>query len=76
MDGGKARLAIDEQIVRPWRVHSARDVSPTLSAALFELEAAGNLRLEARSDAPTRILTGRAGRELRPLTHLIRMRVS
>lgn len=76
VDGGKARLANDEQTVRPWRVHSARDVSPTLSAAILELEAAGKLRLEARSDAPTRILTGRAGRELRPLTHLLRRRVS
>jgi hypothetical protein len=75
VDGGKARLAIDEQIARPWRVLSARDVSPTLSAALLELEAAGTLRLESRSDAPTRILTGRPGREPRPLTHLIRMRV-
>jgi len=73
IDGGRYRAMVEEQTPRPWRTHRANEVSPSLSAALLTLEAQGILRLEMRSDAPTRLLLGRAGRELRVISHVVRL---
>jgi len=73
IDGGRYRAAVEAQISRPWRTHRSNEVSPSLSAALLTLEASRVLRLEMRSDAPTRVLLGRAGRELRSITHCVRL---
>jgi hypothetical protein len=73
IDGGRYRLEVEAQIARSWRNQRSNEVSPSLSAALLTLEAAGILRLETRSDAQTRILLGRAGREIRPISHAIRL---
>jgi hypothetical protein len=73
IDGGRYRIEVEAQIARPWRNQLSNEVSPSLSAALLTLEAAGKVRLETRSDAPTRILLGRAGREIRPISHAIRL---
>jgi hypothetical protein len=72
VDGGSYRQAVEAQIKRPWRIQPANETSLSLSAALLSLEAQGILRLEMRSDAPSRMLLGRGGRELRPVSHFIR----
>jgi hypothetical protein len=70
VDGGTSRLLMSGQTARPWRVELDSEVSPTLSAALMTLEASGVLRLRERSDAPQRMLLGRAGRPLHQVSHL------
>lgn len=70
VDGGLYRGHVDGTVGNPPRQAGESGVSMTLSAALLHLEAAGTLRLEVRSDAPTRTLLGRRGRELRPVSHL------
>jgi hypothetical protein len=76
IDGGRYRVSVESQTVRRWRESVATEVSPTLSAALLMLEANGDLRIELRSDAAQRMLLGRAGRELRPITHVVRSETS
>jgi hypothetical protein len=76
VDGGQYRMIVGAQTARPWRNQLATEVSPSLSAALLALEAAGTLRLEMRSDAPTRMLLGRGGAEVHGITHIIRTRVA
>ena len=74
VDGGQYRVIVEGQIANPWRNQLPSEVSPSLSAALEALEAAGTLRLEMHSDAPTRMLLGRAGAEAHRITHIIRTR--
>lgn len=76
VDGGRYRTAAESQITRPWHPSGHNQVSPCLSAALLSLEARGDLRIEARSDAPQRVLLGREGRELRPISHVSHVRAS
>jgi hypothetical protein len=73
IDGGRYRAVVEAQTARPWRTHRSNEVSPSLSAALLTLEASRVLRLEMRSDAPTQLLLGRAGRELRAISHIVRL---
>ena len=75
IDGGRYRVAVESQVSRRWRDQLATEISPSLSAALLTLEANGDVRIEERSDAPQRMLLGRAGRELRPISHLVRSRI-
>lgn len=72
VDGGRYRVSVESQIARRWRDQLATEVSSSLSAALLTLEANDELRLEPRSDAQQRMLLGRDGRELRPVSHLVR----
>ena len=72
VDDGRYRVSIESQIAHRWRDQLATEVSPSLSAALFTLEANDELRLETRSDALQRMLLGRGGRELRPVSHFVR----
>jgi hypothetical protein len=72
VDGGNYRKAVEAQMSRPWRKEIPAEVSPSLSAALLTLEAEGTLRLETRSDAPSRMLLGAAGRELRLISHVVK----
>jgi hypothetical protein len=76
VDGGQYRMIVEAQTAKPWRKQLPSEVSPALSAALEALEAAGTLRLEMRSDAPTRMLLGRAGAEAHRITHIIRTRAA
>ena len=76
VDGGNYRKAVEAQITRPWRRESLNEVSPSLSVALLTLEAEGTLRLETRSDAPSRMLVGAGGRELRSISHVVRVGVA
>jgi hypothetical protein len=76
IDGGRYRVSVESQIARRWRESAATEISPSLSAALLMLEANGELRIEARSDAPQRMLLGRSGRDLRPVSHLVRSETS
>lgn len=76
IDNGKYRKHVDAQVRKPWRRQLANEISPSLSAALLALEIEGAVRLELRSDAPTRVLTGRGGREVRVLSHVLRQEVS
>jgi hypothetical protein len=69
LDGGRYRLAVQSQIAYPWHTPRPNQVSPCLSAALLSLEASGVIRMEARSDAPQRVLLGRSARELRTVSH-------
>jgi len=75
VDTGRYHVAVMSQTARPWRPARANHISPCLSAALLTLEARGDLRLEARSDAPQRILVGRGGSEVRPVSHVLRLGV-
>ncbi len=72
VDGGRYRVAVESQVARRWRDQLATEISPSLSVALLTLEASDELRIEARSDAPQRMLLGKAGRELRPVSHVVR----
>src|SRR5882672_4140 len=72
VDGGRYRVAVESQIARQWRDSRATEISPSLSAALLRLEASGELRIEARSDAPQRMLLGRGGSPLRAVSHVMR----
>ena len=72
VDGGQYRMIVEAQTGRPWRSQRPSEVSPSLSAALQALEAAGTLRLEMRSDAPTRTMLGRGGAEAHGITHIVR----
>lgn len=76
VDGGRYYVAARSQTARPWRSERTNHISPCLSAAVMTLEARGELRLEARSDAPQRILLGRGGSEVRPVSHVVRLGVS
>jgi hypothetical protein len=76
VDGGQYRMIVEAQTAKPWRKQLPLEASPALSAALEALEAAGTLRLEMRSDAPTRMLLGRAGAEAHRITHIIRTRAA
>lgn len=73
LDGGTYRRMVDDQIARPWRRGIENQLSASLSLGLLTLEAREEIRLEARSDAPQKILLGRGGRELRPMSHLVRL---
>ena len=55
------------------RVKRENHVAQSLSLALLQLDAAEEIRLDARADAPYRQLVGRGGRELRRVSHLIRV---
>lgn len=72
VDGGAYREIVDATIARPWRTCSANELSVSLSLALQQLEASGDLILESRSDAPQRRLLGAGGREVRIFSHIIR----
>jgi hypothetical protein len=69
-DGGSYRTAVDTATPRPWRDGGEREFSLTLSLSLLTLEVEGILRLEYLSDGLSCRLLGRAGREIRPVTHL------
>ncbi len=73
VDGGRYRLTVEKQVERPWRKARAHEISSSLSLALLHLEAAGDIRLEARSDAPQKVLLGRDNRELRRVSHVVRL---
>lgn len=73
IDAGRYRIAVESQVARPWLPLRPNHVSPCLSVALLNLEARGSIRIEARSDAPQRLLLGRGGRELRPISHVSRV---
>lgn len=75
VDKGRYFELVQSQIGRPWTRVKEHEVSPALSVALLTLEARGDLRLEVRSDAAQRILLGRGGRELRPVSHVVRLGV-
>lgn len=76
IDGGQYRVVVEDQTARPWRTQLPSEISPSLSAALQALEAAGTLRLEMRSDAPMRMLLARAGAEVHGITHVMRTRAA
>jgi hypothetical protein len=76
VDGGPYFELVQGQIGQPWTRLKEHEVSPSLSLGLLTLEARGDLRLEVRSDAPQRILLGRGGRELRRVSHVVRLGVS
>ncbi|WP_437763394.1 protein DpdG [Sorangium sp. So ce281] len=73
VDGGRYRVALEARIEHPWRAFAAHELSPSLTAALLNCDAAGVIRLETRSDAPTRVLLGRRGTELNRFSHVVRM---
>jgi hypothetical protein len=71
LDGGIYRMAVERQILRPWRTPQPHEVSPSLSLAMLTLEAEGFFHMELRSDAPSSVLTGRGGRKLRTVSHIV-----
>lgn len=73
LDGGRYRVAVDSGTARAWRTFRQNEISPCLSATLLTLEARGDIRLEERSDAPQKTLLGRGGRDLRRVTHVVRV---
>jgi hypothetical protein len=71
LDGGTYRRVVEGQIARSWRTVMAHELSPALSLALLTLEAEGLFQMEMRSDAPSLVLLGRGGREIRPISHIV-----
>jgi hypothetical protein len=71
LDGGTYRTAVERQIPRPWRTPRPHEISPSLSLAMLTLEAEGCFHMELRSDASSSVLTGRGGRELRTVSHIV-----
>jgi len=76
VDGGQYWRAVERQVERPWRRIQEHEVSPCLSLALLHLESGRDIRLETRSDAPQKVLLGRGGRELRLVSHVVRLGAS
>ncbi|MCY1045630.1 protein DpdG [Corallococcus sp. bb12-1] len=70
IDGGVYNVAMLELLGSPWRRLTPGEVSPCLSLALGQLQAAGTLRLLDLSDAPQRTLLGQEGRPIRTFTHV------
>lgn len=70
VDGGRYRLLVERSLSGPFRLPLPTQISCSLSAALLQLEAGGVLRMESRSDASSRVLTGRNGTELRTFSHV------
>jgi hypothetical protein len=71
LDGGTYRQVVEGQIARSWRTVTAQALSPSLSLALLTLEAEGLFQMEMRSDAPSYVLVGRSGREIRTVSHMV-----
>lgn len=73
LDGGSYRRAIEKTLsgIPALRIN---EISISLSLALLHLESAGEIGLAARADAPRRLLLGRRRRELRPVSHVVRLR--
>lgn len=72
LDEGRFRLRIEGTVKVPSYSTGEHGISISLSAALRHLEQTGILRLEARSDAPTRRLLGHRARELELISHVTR----
>jgi hypothetical protein len=70
LDGGYLRRKVEEEIKNPWSIMAPTDLSPSLSMALLTLEAQQVLRLEMRSDAPSRTLLGVQSRAFRSFSHV------
>jgi hypothetical protein len=70
LDGGYLRRAVEQEIKNPWNVVSSTEVSPSLSMSLLTLESQQLLRLEMRSDAPSRTLLGSQSKPFRAFSHL------
>jgi hypothetical protein len=70
LDGGYLRRTVEEEIKNPWSTMAPTDISPSLSMALLTLEAQQVLRLEMRSDAPSRTLLGSQSRAFRSFSHV------
>jgi hypothetical protein len=73
VDKGRYRKAIESKTRTPWREFQAGEISPSLTAALLSLEASREIRLESRSDAPQKILTGREAKQLHGFSHVVRV---
>jgi hypothetical protein len=74
LDGGRYRLEVQSQTAKPWREHLANEISPSLSVALLSLDEGRDIRLETRSDAEQKMLTGAKGVPLRQVSHIINLR--
>jgi len=71
LDGGALRKKVESTVKTSWTVLNPSDISPSLSAALFTLEASRRIRFELRSDAPEKNLLGRGARLMRPFSHIV-----
>jgi hypothetical protein len=72
IDGGVYRRSVEASL-RGIPQLRMNEVSVSLSLALLHLEAAGAVRLETRADAPKRQLLGRQRRQLRSVSHIVRL---
>jgi hypothetical protein len=70
LDGGYLRRTVEQEIKSPWNVVSSTEVSPSLSMSLLTLESQQLLRLEMRSDAPSRTLLGAQSKPFRSFSHV------
>lgn len=70
LDDGQYRTLVQSGIEKPWRSLGSNEISPCLSVALLHLEENGRIELQTRADAAQKLLLGRDGRELRPLSHI------
>ncbi|MFN9374243.1 MAG: protein DpdG [Planctomycetaceae bacterium] len=73
IDGGLYRKEVESQLnPRHWESVSEREISTSLSRALLRLREAGVLRLDNRSDSPTRMEMLLQGKRTQSVTHVIR----
>jgi hypothetical protein len=70
LEGGYLHGAVEKEMKNPPRVMAQTEVSPSLSMALLTLEAQQLLRLEMRSDAPSRALLGAQYQPFRSFSHV------
>jgi hypothetical protein len=70
LDDGYLRRTVEGEIKNPWSIMAPTDLSPSLSMALLTLETQQVLRLEMRSDAPSRTLLGAQSRVFRSFSHV------
>jgi hypothetical protein len=72
LDGGRYRQQVEARLrLGAWRPTAAHEVSVSLSVALLRLDSAGHIRLQARADAPKRVLLGQGFRELQQVSHVV-----
>lgn len=73
IDGGHYRREVESQLnPRHWEPVNEREISTSLSRALIRLREAGLLRLDNRSDSPTRLELLLQGKRKLAVTHVIR----
>lgn len=74
LDQGMYRRRVESRLSpASWRATADHEISVSLSVSLKRLHESGHIRLEARGDAPKRMLLGRGHRSLEAVSHVLKV---